>query len=60
MPGMSAETFMETVRVKWPAIKVVLMTAADRAESLAEKLSTDGVIAKPFDPAILPKQLESV
>lgn len=60
MPGMTAEAFLEMVRAKWPATKVVLITAADGAKPIAEKLSTDGVITKPFDPVVLSKKLASI
>lgn len=60
MPGLRAEEFLDLVRSKYPATKVVLITAAWRAESLSQELMTDGYISKPFDPKKLSTEIAAL
>jgi len=48
MPGASAEEFLAFVKAHSPMTKVVLITAAERAGSEAERLKIKRYIGKPF------------
>lgn len=60
MPGLKAEPFIEALRMMYPEIKVLLITAAWRAESLSEELRTDAFISKSFDPTQLSKDIAAL
>lgn len=57
MSGMKAEAFMDWVQMKHPETKVIVITAAGRADLLACKLGADDFIDKPFDPKKLQAQI---
>jgi two-component system, OmpR family, response regulator len=64
MPGLDGPTTLRQMRIRSlaPEVPVVFLTAkvqaSERQRLLA--LGATGVIAKPFDPLMLPKELESV
>jgi DNA-binding response OmpR family regulator len=52
MPGMSGLEFLELVRRRWPAVRVIIITAHGTIESAVEamKLGAVDFIQKPFSP----------
>ena len=49
MPGMGAGEFVRQVSAQSPTTRIVLMTAAERAETEAQRLGLKFFISKPFD-----------
>ena len=59
MPGLSAEKFLTLVSRLQPGAKVVLLTAADKAPEIAERLNLSSWIGKPFSPEDLTDSLHN-
>jgi two-component system response regulator (stage 0 sporulation protein F) len=49
MPGTSATKFLDIVTECYPETKVILITAGDRVDAVAETLGLHRFIGKPFD-----------
>ena len=48
MPGTSASVFMNRVRTLFPHIRVIVITAQGHAEAVAQLLSIESYLPKPF------------
>jgi CheY-like chemotaxis protein len=58
MPGMSAGAFVDRVRERRPATKIVLMTAGTDINQHAAELGVFCCIPKPFDPVQVVQALQ--
>lgn len=59
MPGIDGVTTLTKLKAQSPKLPVILMTAKVQTEEIAEylQLGAVGVIMKPFDPMLLPKEI---
>jgi len=59
MPGIDGVTTLTKLKARNPNLPVILMTAKVQTEEIAEYLNLGavGVIMKPFDPMLLPKEI---
>ncbi len=59
MPGIDGVTTLTKLKAQSPKLPVILMTAKVQTEEIAEYLllGAVGVIMKPFDPMLLPKEI---
>lgn len=63
MPGMDGPTTLERIREKHgAALPVIFMTAKVQQHEVEMYLKSkaDGVITKPFDPMVLPAEIEAI
>jgi CheY-like chemotaxis protein len=62
MPGIDGRTTLTKLKAQAPELPVILMTAKVQNEEVAEYLSLGalGVIMKPFDPMLLPKEISDL
>jgi DNA-binding NtrC family response regulator len=57
MPGPSATKFLDIVNWNYPGTQIILMTAGDRVDAVADTLGLQRFIGKPFDEGTLLKML---
>jgi CheY-like chemotaxis protein len=52
MPGMGGSSVLDAVKVRYPDLPVIVLTAeiAERHRALAESLKVDAFLTKPFSP----------
>lgn len=63
MPGMDGPTTLEKIReMHGAALPVIFMTAKVQQHEVESYLKSkaDGVITKPFDPMVLPSEIEAI
>lgn len=62
MPGIDGRQTLEGLKAKAAELPVILMTAKVQSEEINEYLSLGavGIITKPFDPMLLPKEISKL
>lgn len=57
MPGPNVTTFLDALASTNPGIEIILMTAGDRVDAVADTLGLQRYIGKPYDEATLLRML---